>query len=200
MASAPLGRQPKAKKNRPNQITMNDTKYLENVKKTFTYHKELGEKAIAQVSPNRINWYFHNDSNSIAIIVKHMSGNLVSRFTDFLTSDGEKNYRNRDGEFIDDIIDMDQLTAVWEKGWTVLFNTLNSLTDDDLSKTVHIRGEAHTVVEALNRQLAHHAYHVGQIVFLSKMLAKDWNSLSIPKGTSNEFNDSMATSEDAANG
>lgn len=175
------------------------TKYLENVKKTFSYHKELGEKAMAQVSPNRINWHFHNDSNSIATIVKHMSGNLVSRFTDFMTADGEKSYRNRDDEFVDDIIDADQLNAVWEKGWTVLFNALNALTDADLDKSVHIRGEAHTVVEAINRQMAHQAYHVGQIVFLSKMMSKEWNSLSIPKGKSEEFNASMIENENSTN-
>jgi hypothetical protein len=179
---------------------MNNTNYLENVKKTFIYHKALGDKAMAQVSPNRINWYFHNDSNSIALIVKHMSGNLVSRFTDFLTADGEKSYRNRDDEFVDDIIDVDQLNAVWEKGWTVLFNTLNSLSDADLAKTVQIRGEEHTVVEAINRQMAHHAYHVGQIVFLSKMLTVDWNSLSIPKGKSAEFNSTMAVDKSSVNG
>lgn len=178
---------------------MNNTHYLKNVKKTFTYHKELGDKAMAQVRPNRINWYFHNDSNSIAIIVKHMSGNLVSRFTDFLTADGEKNYRNRDDEFKDDISDVHQLNAVWEKGWTVLFNALNALTDADLAKTVQIRGEEHTVVEAINRQMAHHAYHVGQIVFLSKMLAAKWDSLSIPKGKSAEFNSSMTVDKSSVN-
>ena len=178
---------------------MNNTHYLKNVKKTFTYHKELGDKAMAQVRPNRINWYFHNDSNSIAIIVKHMSGNLVSRFTDFLTADGEKNYRNRDDEFMDDIIDVHQLNAVWEKGWTVLFNALNALTDADLAKIVQIRGEEHTVVEAINRQMTHHAYHVGQIVFLSKMLSTKWDSLSIPKGKSAEFNSSIAMDKSSVN-
>ncbi|MCB0761071.1 MAG: DUF1572 family protein [Flavobacteriales bacterium] len=165
--------------------------YLDNTRKIFAYYKSLGEKAFEQVSPNRINWYFHNDSNSIAIIVKHMSGNLKSRFTDFLSSDGEKTWRHRDEEFVDDIIDAEQMRAVWESGWKVLFDTLDSLTPADMDKTVIIRGEEHTVVEALNRQLTHHAYHVGQIVFLSKMLATDWHSLSIPKGGSAAFNSSM---------
>lgn len=142
-----------------------------------------------QVSPNRINWYFHNDSNSLAILVKHMSGNLLSRFTDFLISDGEKPWRDRDEEFVDDILSMEQLSAVWNQGWTCLVMTLDTLTEGDLSKTVKIRGEDHTVVEALNRQLAHQAYHVGQIVFLCKMLSKDWKSLSIPKQGSKAFNE-----------
>jgi len=170
---------------------MDKMNYLENTKQQFNYYKELGEKAFNQVSENRINWYFHNDSNSIAILVKHMSGNLASRFTDFLTSDGEKDWRNRDDEFHDDIITKSDLDAVWEKGWAVLFNCLDNLTPDDLEKTVTIRGEKHTVVEALNRQMTHHAYHVGQIVFLSKMLSTNWESLSIPKGQSKAFNESM---------
>lgn len=168
--------------------TLSDANYLENVKTTFNYYRTLGAQAMDQVSPNRINWYFHNDSNSLAILVKHMSGNLLSRFTDFLTSDGEKTWRDRDEEFVDDIVSMEQLSAIWNQGWTCLVNTLDSLSEEDLSKTVKIRGEEHTVVEALNRQLAHHAYHVGQIVFLCKMLSKDWQSLSIPKHGSKAFN------------
>jgi hypothetical protein len=169
--------------------------YLENVRKLFSNYKDLAEKAIDQVSPNRINWYFHNDTNSIAIIVKHMSGNLVSRFTDFLESDGEKSWRKRDNEFVDDVMNKEEMLATWEQGWNCLFNALNGLTPEDLSKTVTIRGENHTVVEALNRQLAHHAYHTGQIVFLSKMLAKEWDSLSIPKGQSQAFNQSVDRKE-----
>lgn len=170
---------------------MNNTNYLSNVKKQFAYYRNLGEKSFALVGDNRINWYFHNDSNSLAIIVKHMSGNLKSRFTDFLTSDGEKEWRHRDQEFVDDVANKYEMLRIWNEGWDVLFNTLESLTDDDLSKTVYVRNEPHTAVEAINRQLAHHAYHVGQIVFLSKMLAQDWQSLSIPKGESKAFNASM---------
>ncbi|NNE56095.1 MAG: DUF1572 family protein [Flavobacteriales bacterium] len=167
---------------------MNNTHYLDSVKAQFIYYKTLAENSIEQVSENRINWYFHNDTNSLAIIVKHMSGNLVSRFTDFLTSDGEKSWRNRDDEFVDDVIDKPQMMELWNKGWTCLFNALDELQADDLSRRVLIRGEQHTVVEAINRQLAHHAYHVGQIVYLSKMLSQKWDSLSIPKGKSEEFN------------
>lgn len=171
---------------------LSSTNYLQNIRKNFEYYKSLGDKSFDQVSPNRINWYFHNDTNSLAIIVKHMAGNLKSRFTDFLTSDGEKEWRHRDQEFVDDIITMDQMMDIWEEGWACLFKALDGLTDDDLAKTVVIRGEEHTVVEALNRQATHHAYHVGQIVFLSKMLAKEWESLSIPKGKSQAFNAEMA--------
>lgn len=159
----------------------NHPSYLPSVIERFGTYKQLAENAMAQVSPNRINWYFHNDTNSIALLVKHMSGNLVSRFTDFLTTDGEKDWRHRDQEFVDDITTTEELQAVWEKGWAVLFEALNALEEADLEKTVTIRGEAHTVVEALNRALSHQAYHVGQIVFLSKMLAAEWKSLSIPK-------------------
>ncbi len=167
------------------------TTYLLNARKTFRQYKEMGEGAFNQVSPNRINWYFHNDSNSIAILVKHMSGNMQSRFTDFLSSDGEKKNRNRDNEFVDDVIDNESMMAYWEKGWECLFNTLDSLSPEDMGKTVLIRGEEHTVLEAINRQLTHYAYHIGQIVFLSKMLSSDWNSLSIPKGESVQFNKNM---------
>ena len=169
--------------------TLSDTNYLDNVKKTFNYYRTIGAQAMEQVSPNRINWYFHNDSNSLAILVKHMSGNLLSRFTDFLSSDGEKPWRDRDEEFVDDIVSMEQMSAIWNQGWSCLVLALDNLTEDDLDKTVKIRGEEHTVVEALNRQLAHHAYHVGQIVFLCKMLSKDWKSLSIPKHGSKAFNE-----------
>lgn len=155
--------------------------YLRNVITTFTRYKTYAEQAIEQVSENRINWYFHNDSNSLAILVKHMSGNLASRFTDFLTSDGEKKWRKRDGEFEDDIHNYQDLMDVWNAGWKVLFETLDELRVEDLGKTVKIRNEEHSIVEALNRAMTHQAYHVGQIVFLAKMLAPEWKSLSIPK-------------------
>jgi hypothetical protein len=162
--------------------------YLENVTSLFENYKSLGEQSIDQIRPNRINWYFHNDTNSIALLVKHMSGNLKSRFTDFLTSDGEKAWRHRDDEFRDDVLDKKSMMRMWEEGWGCLFSALNELKPGDLERTVYIRSEAHTVVEALNRQLSHHAYHVGQIVFLSKMLASEWKTLSIAKGDSQAFN------------
>lgn len=170
--------------------------YIENAREIFSYYKQLGEKAIDQISPNRINWYFHNDTNSVAIIVKHMAGNLKSRFSDFLTSDGEKEWRQRDNEFVDDVEDKESMMKMWEEGWAVLFEALDSIDPNDLDRTVFIRSEPHTIVEAINRQLTHHAYHVGQIVFLCKMLAGEWNSLSIPKGGSGAFNEKkLAASE-----
>lgn len=125
----------------------------------------------------------------MAAIIKHMAGNSLSRWTDFLTTDGEKEWRNRDNEFEDEHLSKAELTAHWNKGWQCLFDAIDPLTDNDLLKKIYIRGEAHTVVEAINRQLAHLAMHVGQIVFIAKMIAgDDWISLTIPKGKSKEFN------------
>jgi len=156
--------------------------YLDSAKKRFLSYKELGEKSIAQVDDQQIHWKPEENSNSITIIVKHMSGNMLSRFTDFLTTDGEKPWRERDAEFEEENCSKAQLLAVWEKGWKCLMDTLNSLQEEDLSKTVYIRKEPLPVVDALNRQLAHHAYHVGQIVYIAKALKADnWQSLSIPK-------------------
>lgn len=156
--------------------------YLDSAKKRFLSYKELGEKSIAQVDDQQIHWKPEENSNSITIIVKHMSGNMLSRFTDFLTTDGEKPWRERDAEFEEENCSKAQLLAVWEKGWKCLMDTLNSLQEEDLSKIVYIRKEPLPVVDALNRQLAHHAYHVGQIVYIAKALKADnWQSLSIPK-------------------
>ncbi|HEY6082567.1 MAG TPA: DUF1572 family protein [Chitinophagaceae bacterium] len=156
--------------------------YLDSAKKRFLSYKELGEKSIAQVDDQQIHWKPEENSNSITIIVKHMSGNMLSRFSDFLTTDGEKPWRERDAEFEEENCSKAQLLAVWEKGWKCLMDTLNSLQEEDLSKTVYIREEPLPVVDALNRQLAHHAYHVGQIVYIAKALKADnWHSLSIPK-------------------
>ena len=163
------------------ESTITAVGYLADIEITFRRYKGMAERAMAQVSPNRINWYFHNDSNSLAILVKHISGNLVSRFTDFLRTDGEKVWRHRDVEFMDDIEDQTMLTEVWERGWTVLFNTLSELEDADLERTVYINGDGMTVREAFNRALTHQSYHIGQIVLLSKMLAPEWTSISITK-------------------
>jgi hypothetical protein len=163
--------------------------YLESVKKQFLYYKILGEKAMEQLEPEQLFVSVNEDTNSIAIIIKHLSGNMISRWTDFLTSDGEKEWRNRDGEFEETIETREELMNVWNKGWTVFLDTLNSLTPDQLETIIYIRNEGHTVIEAINRQLAHYPYHVGQIVFYSKMLKKtEWNSLSIPKNKSNSYN------------
>jgi hypothetical protein len=168
---------------------MNDN-FLESAIKQLEYYKRLGEKAMAQAPDGKLAWQPNDESNSIATIVKHMSGNMRSRWSDFLTTDGEKAWRNRDTEFENDIISREDLLNLWNSGWQVCLTTLRPLTSSDLHKTIYIRNQAHTVMEAINRQLAHYPYHVGQIVFLAKMVALRWESLSIRKGKSNTFNES----------
>ncbi|CAI2767529.1 DUF1572 domain-containing protein [Flavobacterium collinsii] len=163
--------------------------YLESVKKQFLYYKMLGEKAIAQLEPEQLFVTLNEDTNSIATIVKHVSGNMLSRWTDFLTSDGEKEWRNRDSEFENDLQSKEEVIVSWNKGWDCFLNTLNSLQPEQLSDIIYIRNEGHTVIEAINRQLAHYPYHIGQIVFYAKQLKKgDWDSLSIPKNKSGNYN------------
>ena len=167
--------------------------YLESSLKEFRYLKSLGEKSFAQIKDEDFFWSPDEESNSIAIIVRHLSGNMISRWTDFLTSDGEKEYRKRDEEFERLFYtDKDDVTQRWEKGWKCLFDTLESLNENDLMKDVFIRSEKLSVVQAINRQLAHYGYHVGQIVFIAKHLeSTNWKSLSIPRGKSDEFNAKM---------
>lgn len=166
-----------------------ENNYLESAIKQFLYYKSLGEKAMHQVSDEDLFRMYHADTNSIAIIVKHLWGNMLSRWTDFLTTDGEKEWRARDAEFENDPLSREALLQKWEEGWQVLFDALHALQPHHLEQIVYIRQEKHTVVEAINRQLAHYAYHVGQIVFACKMLATDgWQSLSIPRGQSQQFN------------
>lgn len=163
--------------------------YLESVKKQFLYYKMLGEKAMDQLEPEQLFVAINEDTNSIATIIKHISGNMLSRWTDFLISDGEKEWRNRDAEFENDLQSKDEVLDVWNKGWDVFISTLNSLKPEQLSDIIYIRNEGHTVIEAINRQLAHYPYHVGQIVFYAKQLKNgDWNSLSIPKNKSGNYN------------
>ena len=163
--------------------------YMSSVQKQFEYYKLLGEKAMAQIPDEALFWQYNETSNSIATIVKHMTGNMLSRWTDFLTTDGEKEWRNRDAEFENDVNTRETLMQKWNEGWKCFLDALNSLTDDDLGKIIYIRNQGHTVTEAINRQLAHYPYHVGQIVFIGKMVADDkWTSLSIPKGTSSSYN------------
>ncbi len=162
--------------------------YLTSIKRQFEYYKSLGEKAMAQVGDESLFWQPNGESNSIAIIVKHLHGNMKSRWTDFLTTDGEKETRNRDGEFIDDINSRDLVLRLWNEGWKILFNTLETLTEADLEKIIYIRNEGHTVAEAINRQLAHYPYHIGQIVFIAKICAENFISLSIPRNSSSEYN------------
>lgn len=167
--------------------------FLRSANRQFLYYKTLGEKAIDQLEPEQLFISLNEDTNSIATIVKHLHGNMLSRWTDFLTTDGEKEWRNRDGEF-DSSTELSNQTKEhilkqWNQGWDCLFNTLNSLKPEDLSKIIYIRNEGHTVLEAINRQLAHYPYHVGQMVFYAKILKKsEWTSLSIPKNKSNDYN------------
>lgn len=167
--------------------------FIEVIKKRFLVYKELGEKAIRQLSDEQIHFKNSENDNSIYIIVIHLRGNMLSRFTDFLTSDGEKSWRNRDREFqANEQTNKEQLFKLWTEGWDCLLNTLDALKDADLQREVHIRGERHLVIDALLRQVAHYAYHVGQIVYIAKILKKDnWQSLSIPKGNSDQFNQQM---------
>ncbi|QQS28625.1 MAG: DUF1572 domain-containing protein [Sphingobacteriales bacterium] len=163
--------------------------YLNSAIKQFEYYKLLGEKTMAQISEQGLFWQYNPESNSIAIIVKHLRGNMLSRWTDFLNSDGEKEWRNRDSEFETDLKSRDEVMQYWNEGWSCLLTTLQSLQESDFDKIVFIRNQGHSVVEAINRQLAHYAYHVGQIVFIGKMICNDnWISLSIPKGASQQYN------------
>jgi hypothetical protein len=163
--------------------------YIDSVRKQFEYYKMLGEKTFEQVKDEKLFWQYNEESNSIATIVKHMWGNMLSRWTDFLTSDGEKEWRDRDAEFENNVTTREELLDKWDEGWKCLFHAINTLTNADLQKIVYIRNQGHTVMEAINRQLPHYAYHVGQLVFAGKMIAgKDWKSLTIPRGQSASFN------------
>lgn len=164
--------------------------YLESVIKQFEYYKMLGEKTFNQVPDEKLFWQYNENMNSVATIVKHLWGNMISRWTNFLTTDGEKESRNRDAEFENDIYTKQEMMEKWNEGWKVFLDTLKSLNGDDLEKIIYIRNQGHTVLEAINRQLAHYSYHIGQIVFIGKMCAADWDSLSIPKGDSAKFNKS----------
>jgi hypothetical protein len=166
------------------------TNYIEDSISLFRYYKKLGEGALAQVSDEQLFQQLDAESNSIALIIKHMSGNMRSRWTDFLTTDGEKPTRNRDSEFESDgLSTRADAMQLWEDGWRALFSALEPITDDILSHTVTIRSEPHSVMQAINRQMAHYPYHVGQIVFLAKHFrSTEWKTLSVPKGKSAEFN------------
>lgn len=165
------------------------TGYLSSVLKQFQYYKLLGDKTFDQLLFSEMQKVLATDSNSIAIIAKHMAGNMLSRWTNFLVEDGEKEWRQRDQEFQDTYNSKDELLNDWNKGWQCLFDALESLNVEDLESIIYIRNQGHTVVEAINRQMSHYAYHVGQIVFLGKLIkGKDWQSLSIPKGKSTSYN------------
>ena len=163
--------------------------YLDSAKRQFLMYKQLGEKAMAQIDEKELSWQANEDSNSVIMIVKHMWGNMMSRWTDFLTTDGERPWRQRDAEFENEGLGRDAMMKKWEEGWQCVFNALNSITDDDLERIIYIRNEGHTVLEAINRQIAHYSYHVGQIVYISKLRSKEeWKSLSIPRNKSDEYN------------
>jgi uncharacterized damage-inducible protein DinB len=165
------------------------TSYIEDSLTLFRYYKSLAERAMAQVGDEQLLTCPGGEMNSIATIVKHLAGNMRSRWTDFLTSDGEKPDRNRDHEFVDPPATREALLGLWDNAWRILLTELQELSDDDLKRTVTIRGEAHSVMQAINRQIGHLAYHVGQIVLLARNFKhEDWQWLSVPPGKSAEFN------------
>ncbi|WP_298894875.1 DUF1572 family protein [uncultured Psychroserpens sp.] len=163
--------------------------YLSSILKQFEYYKSLGDKTLNQLTLTELKHEFVEDTNSVAIITKHIAGNMLSRWTNFLTEDGEKEWRHRDSEFEDTFQSKEELFNYWNKGWECLFNAIRPLTSDDLERIIYIRNQGHTVTEAINRQLAHYAYHIGQLVFLGKLSkGQNWVSLSIPKGKSTTYN------------
>jgi len=172
------------------------TSYLEDSLAVFRVYKSLGDRAMAQVSDEQLQLAIDPESNSIATIVKHLAGNMRSRWTDFLTSDGEKPDRNRDSEFEAPPATRAALLELWEAGWRSVFSALEPLKDSDLERTVYIRNEPHSVMQAINRQVAHYALHIGQIIFLAKHLQSSrWVSLSIPRGKSGDFNTRVASGQ-----
>ncbi len=172
------------------------TSYIEDSLAVFRYYKKLGERAMEQVIDEQLFAQLDDEANSIAIIVKHITGNMRSRWTDFLTTDGEKPDRNRDSEFVDPPATREALLKDWEDGWNRVFQAIEPLTDADLGRTITIRSEAHSVMQAINRQLAHYPHHVGQIVLLAKHYAGSrWQSLSVPRNKSAEFNRRVAAGE-----
>jgi len=170
--------------------------FLTSAIKRLSYYKELGDKTFGVLDTKDFHFAPNGESNSIAVIIQHMAGNMLSRWTDFLTSDGEKEWRNRDTEFEITTATKEQLIASWEKGWACCLGAIKSLAEDDLLKIIYIRGEALTVADAINRQLAHYPYHVGQIIYLAKIIKNEkWESLSIPRNKSGEFNTMMKENE-----
>ena len=168
------------------------TEYLQTAIRRLRYYKLLGEKTFEQLTDADFHYAPNEASNSIAVIIQHVSGNMLSRWTNFLNEDGEKQWRQRDDEFEIHSFNKEQLLRLWEEGWRLVLNTIESLTEDDLSKTIFIRSKPHSVVEAINRQIAHYSSHVGQIIMLGKIIkGKTWQTLSIPKGQSANFNAKM---------
>ena len=177
----------------------NDIVFLESAIKLFRYYKKLGEGAMVQLSDEEVLFKPNQASNSIALIVHHLSGNMLSRWTDFLTSDGEKSWRNREAEFDKAYPDKLSMMDAWEKGWSCLFTALESVKPEDLSKIIYIRNEGQSVLEAIQRQLAHYPHHVGQILYQAKVIkGNSFKSLSIPKGNSEFFNKEKFQQEKAS--
>lgn len=166
-----------------------EKEYLNSVKKQFEYYKSAGENTFNQLDEKDLFWQLNEESNSIAIIVNHLWGNMKSRWTDFLNSDGEKKWRNRDMEFESVIKTKEELVEKWNDGWKCLFDALDSINEENFDTKIFIRNQEHSIIEAVNRQLSHYSYHIGQIVYIGKMIkVEKWKSLTIPKGKSSEFN------------
>ncbi len=172
--------------------------FLTTAIRRMKYYKDLGDRSLAQLQERDYYFQPNEASNSIAIIIQHMHGNMLSRWTNFLTEDGEKEWRQRDAEFEIQSLSRDTLLELWEKGWSCFISALESLRKKDLKKTIHIRKEALTVVDAVIRQLAHYPYHVGQIVYIARMIRNEkWQNLSIPKGSSSQYNDQSEAKDPA---
>ena len=163
--------------------------YLKSVSKEFNYYKSLGDQTLARLNEEQLNFRPDETSNSIAVLIQHLHGNMMSRWTDLLTTDGEKTWRNRDGEFKINNPSKAALIELWDEGWKTLLDAIEALEESNLDKKIYIRNMSHTVIEAINRQLTHYAFHVGQIVFIGKLiLGKEWQSLSIPLNKSESYN------------
>jgi hypothetical protein len=172
------------------------TSFLDDSLSVFRYYKRLAEAAMVQVTDEQLLTVLDPEMNSIALIVKHMAGNMRSRWTDFFSSDGEKPDRNRDSEFIEPPSNREELMKLWESGWNCVFSALEPLSSEDMTRPVFIRGEAHSVMQAISRQIAHYAYHSGQIVFLAKHFqCAQWKSPTVPRGQSAKFNQQVKTGE-----
>jgi len=172
--------------------------YLKTVIKRIKYYKDLGDRTFAQLEEKDFHVQPTSESNSIAVIMRHIAGNMLSRWTNFLTEDGEKDWRQRDDEFEETSLSKQQLLDYWEKGWKCLLDTITSLTPEDLLKTIYIRQETMSAIDAINRQLAHYPYHIGQIVYIGRMIRNEgWKNLSIPKGKSQQYNQSAEIKDPA---
>jgi hypothetical protein len=166
-----------------------ESAFLISARRQFELYQSLGEKAMAQISEEGLFFKPSPESNSVCIIVQHLHGNMLSRWTDFLNSDGEKDWRQRDAEFEDLPMTRAQVLELWQKGWACLYSALDELNDEHLQQLIYIRNQGHTVMEAINRQLAHYPYHIGQMVYIAKLISDSkWQSLSIPKNKSSEYN------------